>query len=226
MAAADLELAAEDLAEIAAACMSSAGQHDAAAGGARAASGRARRSCEAAADLLLDQGTAQVSMDVVAERAGVSKATIYRWWPSKERLALDALLEWAADGPRTARHRVAAGDLLALVRPWVREIRRRPFGRVIGRARHGGAVGPRVRRGLPSPLRRAAPRADARRVRARDRARRGGRRPRHRGRARPDLRPDLPPAAAWSRAAHRALRGQRDRPRAGRDPQPPPAAGA
>jgi AcrR family transcriptional regulator len=53
-----------------------------------------------------------VSMDAVAERAGVSKATIYRWWPTKETLALDALYqEWAAasqlltqrPGPRSAR---------------------------------------------------------------------------------------------------------------------------
>ena len=40
--------------------------------------------------LLLDQGVHAMSMDDVARRAGVSRATIYRWWPSKERLALDA----------------------------------------------------------------------------------------------------------------------------------------
>ena len=34
---------------------------------------------EAAAELLLVQGLSAVSMDAVAERAGVSKATIYRW---------------------------------------------------------------------------------------------------------------------------------------------------
>jgi AcrR family transcriptional regulator len=33
-----------------------------------------------------------ISMDAVAERAGVSKATIYRWWNSKGTLALDAFL--------------------------------------------------------------------------------------------------------------------------------------
>jgi AcrR family transcriptional regulator len=84
----------------------------------------------AAADLLLDEGAAQVSMDAVAERAGVSKATIYRWWPSKERLALDALLEWAGTGRSPRDTGSLRGDLLALIRPWVREIRRRPFGRV------------------------------------------------------------------------------------------------
>jgi AcrR family transcriptional regulator len=97
----------------------------------RPRSERARRAIlQAAADLLLDEGSAQVSMEAVAERAGVSKATIYRWWPSKERLALDALLEWAGTGRAPRDTGSLRGDLLALVRPWVREIRRRPFGRV------------------------------------------------------------------------------------------------
>jgi AcrR family transcriptional regulator len=86
---------------------------------------------QAAADLLLDDGAARVSMDAVAERAGVSKATIYRWWPSKERLALEALLDWAGAVSPPRDTGTLRGDLLALVRPWVREIRRRPFGRVI-----------------------------------------------------------------------------------------------
>jgi AcrR family transcriptional regulator len=99
----------------------------------RPRSERARQAIlEAAAELLLDQGTAHVSMDTVAERAGVSKATIYRWWPSKQRLALDALLEWTATGSSPRDTGSLRGDLLALVKPWVREIRRRPFARVIG----------------------------------------------------------------------------------------------
>jgi AcrR family transcriptional regulator len=98
----------------------------------RPRSEKARRAIlQAAADLLLDHGVARVSMDAVAERAGVSKATIYRWWPSKERLALDALVEWAATSSPARDTGTLRGDLLALVRPWVREIRRRPFGRVI-----------------------------------------------------------------------------------------------
>jgi AcrR family transcriptional regulator len=98
----------------------------------RPRSERARRAIlQAAADLLLDQGGGQVSMDAVAERAGVSKATIYRWWPSRERLALEALVEWASAGSPARDTGTLRGDLLALVRPWVRDIRRRQFGRVI-----------------------------------------------------------------------------------------------
>jgi AcrR family transcriptional regulator len=85
----------------------------------------------AATELLLDQGITRMSMDAVAEQAGVSKATIYRWWPSKESLALDALREWAAAGLEEHDTGSLRGDLLATVLPWVREVRRRPFGRAI-----------------------------------------------------------------------------------------------
>jgi AcrR family transcriptional regulator len=85
----------------------------------------------AAAELLLDQGVARVSMDGVAERAGVSKATIYRWWPSKELLALDALREWANVGVGEVDTGSLREDLLAGILPWVREIRERPFGDVV-----------------------------------------------------------------------------------------------
>jgi AcrR family transcriptional regulator len=33
-----------------------------------------------------------VTADAIAQRAGVSKATIYKWWPNKNLLALDAYL--------------------------------------------------------------------------------------------------------------------------------------
>ncbi len=41
---------------------------------------------QAALDLFLEQGYARTSMDTVAARAGVTKQTVYRYYPSKEEL--------------------------------------------------------------------------------------------------------------------------------------------
>ena len=46
---------------------------------------------DATTELLADGGIAGLSMDMVAKRAGVGKATIYRRWQSKEELVLDAM---------------------------------------------------------------------------------------------------------------------------------------
>jgi AcrR family transcriptional regulator len=87
---------------------------------------------EAAGELLLKHGLGAISMDAVAERAGASKATIYRWWPSKELLALDALFsEWEPGPAERFDTGSLAGDLLALIRPWARQLTAQPYGRVI-----------------------------------------------------------------------------------------------
>jgi AcrR family transcriptional regulator len=86
----------------------------------------------AAADLLLAHGLDAVSMDEVAEHAGASKATIYRWWPTKQMLALEALYhEWDTTQASPRDTGSLRGDLLALLRPWIRRVRSRPYGRVI-----------------------------------------------------------------------------------------------
>jgi AcrR family transcriptional regulator len=86
-----------------------------------------------AGELLLERGLEDVSMDAIAEQAGVSKATIYRWWPTKETLAIDALYEdWAAaypEPPDTGRLR---DDLSGVFLPWVDHITKRPYARVLG----------------------------------------------------------------------------------------------
>ena len=85
----------------------------------------------AAAELLLDHGLHAVSMDAVAERAGVSKATIYRWWPKKEILALDMLFtQWAAVTPQRYESGALRSDLVALLLAWTRLVTSRPYGRV------------------------------------------------------------------------------------------------
>ena len=86
----------------------------------------------AASDLLLTRGLSAVSMDTVAERAGVSKATIYRWWPTKESLALDALFtEWSVVQPAVRDTGSLRSDLVSLIRPWARLVASRPYGPVI-----------------------------------------------------------------------------------------------
>lgn len=86
----------------------------------------------AAFELIGERGLDATSMDAVAERAGVSKATIYRWWDSKELLALDALYaEWDAAGPPARETGTLRSDMLALVRPWVRLAASGPSGRIL-----------------------------------------------------------------------------------------------
>ncbi|OBG30202.1 TetR/AcrR family transcriptional regulator [Mycobacterium sp. 852002-51057_SCH5723018] len=50
---------------------------------------------DAAAELLAATDTAPITVGAIAERAGVGKQTIYRWWPSKSGVLLDAMIHRA-----------------------------------------------------------------------------------------------------------------------------------
>jgi len=81
----------------------------------------------AASELLQEQGLRVMSVDAVAERAGVSKATIYRWWPTKGVLALDAFYaEWNRVRGATPDTGSLAGDLRSRARAAVRFMNSRP----------------------------------------------------------------------------------------------------
>jgi AcrR family transcriptional regulator len=58
------------------------------------------RILDAAIAELEARGLKGVTIESIAERAGASKVTIYRWWPNKAALATDAFL--AAVAPRIA----------------------------------------------------------------------------------------------------------------------------
>ncbi|ALL24627.1 TetR/AcrR family transcriptional regulator [Bacillus tropicus] len=50
-------------------------------------------------ELLLESGFKAVTVDKIAERAKVSKATIYKWWPNKAAVVMDGFLSAAARLP-------------------------------------------------------------------------------------------------------------------------------
>ena len=59
----------------------------------RPRSERARRAIlQAANKLLEDEGFAAMTVEAIAQRAGVSKATVYRWWPNKAAVVMDGFL--------------------------------------------------------------------------------------------------------------------------------------
>jgi AcrR family transcriptional regulator len=57
----------------------------------RRSEARSQAIVDAVIELLAEVGYDRVTMDMVASRARASKATIYRHWPDKEALVLDAL---------------------------------------------------------------------------------------------------------------------------------------
>ncbi|MFE5947444.1 TetR/AcrR family transcriptional regulator [Streptomyces massasporeus] len=71
---------------------------------------RSRRAIfDAALALVSENGYAKTTIEGIAARAGVGKQTIYRWWPSKAAVLLDAFLDLAARANEAARHEDARG---------------------------------------------------------------------------------------------------------------------
>jgi AcrR family transcriptional regulator len=76
---------------------------------------RARQRVLAAAlDQLAEQGSAGFTMEAIARRAGASKATLYRHWPSSSALLVDAMAAAFRSFPAPATGDLR-GDLVALL---------------------------------------------------------------------------------------------------------------
>ena len=52
-----------------------------------------RRILKAALELMDTTAFAQITVEAIAERAGTSKATVYRWWPNKAAVVIEAFRE-------------------------------------------------------------------------------------------------------------------------------------
>ncbi|MFI6517894.1 TetR/AcrR family transcriptional regulator [Spirillospora sp. NPDC050679] len=108
------------------------------------AAARTEAIMQAALDLARESGYAKLSIEAVAARAGVGKHTVYRRWPSRAQLFLDAVL--TLNAPSLA-HR-DTGDLLADLREVMVKaaelLGRPPWGPLyqdlIGEAQHDPAV--------------------------------------------------------------------------------------
>lgn len=68
-------------------------------------------------ELLARDGYDQVTIEGIAAHAGVSKQTIYRWWPSKADILGEALLD--GDLPGSDRTPEATADLATDLRDWL-----------------------------------------------------------------------------------------------------------
>lgn len=75
---------------------------------------------DAALSLFAESGPEGLCIERVAARAGVGKATIYRRWPGKEDLLLDALAALRVPLPQPTGKSVR-GDLIALLEAMCRE---------------------------------------------------------------------------------------------------------
>ena len=82
----------------------------------------------AARDLLAERGLAAMSIEEVAARAGVGKATIYRRWPSKGLLALDAFVASFREEQPLPDTGSLRDDLLAALHAWVRAVTQTAMG--------------------------------------------------------------------------------------------------
>jgi AcrR family transcriptional regulator len=81
----------------------------------RRGAGRRTAICEAVCELLAKVGYDRMTMDAIANQAKASKATIYRMWPDKPQLVVEALkcqFDTDTEVPDTGSLR---GDLIALM---------------------------------------------------------------------------------------------------------------
>jgi AcrR family transcriptional regulator len=78
-------------------------------------------------ELLVERSYRELTIEGIAARAGVGKQTIYRWWPSKAALVLEAYLTGAEAVAPPPQHATAQEDVSALL-GWLIAVLAEPTG--------------------------------------------------------------------------------------------------
>jgi AcrR family transcriptional regulator len=153
----------------------------------------------AATELLAEGGLGGMSMEEVAARAGVSKATVYRRWSSRGALALDAFLAEFTEQQPLPDTGTFRGDLLSALRGWIRSVTRTPAGRMlaglVAEAQQDPALAAAWRKQVIEPLRAKNTILVQRAI--------------QRGEIPPDTDPDVILDMMFGAAYHRLLQGHR-----------------
>jgi AcrR family transcriptional regulator len=86
---------------------------------------------KAAGELLFDGGVRAVTFDKVAARAGASKMTLYKWWPSPGVLALEAYFDSTEHQLSFPDTRDVEADLVAQMTAFIQLLNSQGNGKVI-----------------------------------------------------------------------------------------------
>jgi len=81
------------------------------------------RMLAAARELLAETGPAGLTYSVLAERAGVTRQTLYRHWPSRSRLLVDLILEGSGGGLESGGYPEPGADPAAVAAAWLGSLR-------------------------------------------------------------------------------------------------------
>jgi AcrR family transcriptional regulator len=85
---------------------------------------------DATIDLLTDVGYHRLTVERIAAQAGVGKATVYRWWPTKARLVVEALSSQLEFQPVEASGELKA-DVRALIQRAIQTFVKSPLGHIL-----------------------------------------------------------------------------------------------
>ena len=150
----------------------------------------------ATSELLHEVGLRTMTTEEIASRSGASKATIYKWWPNKYAVAIDAFLSEMMAESRDPDTGSARADLTAVVRGLL-HFYTGPSGRVFAQLVGEAQADPSIQQELRTNL------VDSRRELFRTIWDRGV----HRGELRADVDPDAALDLVIGRALYRLMIG-------------------